>query len=69
MPSGLQAKLLTAIESKRVRPLGTIANVAVDIRIVSATNTDLEKAIAEGRFRAGPLLQAFGSEPTYPTLT
>jgi DNA-binding NtrC family response regulator len=52
MPSGLQAKLLTAIESKRVRPLGATAEVAVDVRIVAATNTELEKAIAAGRFRA-----------------
>jgi len=52
MPSGLQAKLLTAIESKRVRPLGATAEVAVDVRIVSATNTDLEKEIADGSFRA-----------------
>jgi len=50
-PRGLQAKLLTAIESKRVRPLGATAEVAVDVRVVSATNTDLEKAIAEGSFR------------------
>ncbi len=52
MPSGLQAKILTAIESKRVRPLGATAEVAVDVRIVSATNTDLEKEIADGSFRA-----------------
>jgi DNA-binding NtrC family response regulator len=52
MPSGLQAKLLTAIERKRFRPLGRTAEVAVDVRIVSATNTDLEKAIGDGSFRA-----------------
>jgi two-component system, NtrC family, response regulator HydG len=52
MPSGLQAKLLTAIESKRVRPLGATAEVAVDVRIVTATNTELEKGIALGTFRA-----------------
>ena len=52
MPSGLQAKVLTAIESKHVRPLGATAEVAVDVRIVSATNTDLEKEIADGSFRA-----------------
>jgi len=51
MSRGLQAKLLTAIESKRIRPLGATAEVAVDVRVVSATNTDLEKAIAEGSFR------------------
>jgi two-component system, NtrC family, response regulator HydG len=52
MASGLQAKLLTAIESKRVRPLGATAEVAVDVRIITATNTDLEEAISAGRFRA-----------------
>jgi two-component system response regulator HydG len=52
MPSGLQAKLLTAIESKRVRPLGATTEVAVDVRIVAATNIELEKAIAAGSFRA-----------------
>ena len=52
MPSGLQAKLLTAIESKRVRPLGATAEVAVDVRIVTATNSDLEKAISGNSFRA-----------------
>jgi two-component system, NtrC family, response regulator HydG len=51
MPSLLQAKLLTVIESKRVRPLGATAEVAVDVRIVTATNIELEKAIA-GTFRA-----------------
>jgi DNA-binding NtrC family response regulator len=52
MPSGLQAKLLNAIESKRVRPVGATDEVTVDVRIVSATNTDIEKAIAQGSFRA-----------------
>lgn len=52
MPSRLQAKLLTAIESKRVRPVGATAEVMVDVRIVAATNAELEKAIAAGRFRA-----------------
>jgi two-component system, NtrC family, response regulator AtoC len=52
MASGLQAKLLTAIESKRVRPLGATAEAVVDVRIVASTNSDLEKAIADGTFRA-----------------
>jgi len=52
MTTGLQAKLLTAIESKRVRPLGATAEVRVDVRIVSASNIDLEKAIGGGGFRA-----------------
>jgi DNA-binding NtrC family response regulator len=51
MSTGLQAKLLTAIERKRVRPLGATTEVAVDVRIVTATNAELEKAIASGSFR------------------
>jgi two-component system, NtrC family, response regulator HydG len=51
MPNGLQAKLLTAIESKRVRPVGATTEVGVDVRIVAATNIDLERAMADGSFR------------------
>jgi DNA-binding NtrC family response regulator len=51
MPTALQAKLLTAIESKRVRPLGATNETAVDVRVIAATNADLEQAIEAGRFR------------------
>ncbi len=51
MPVALQAKLLTVIESKRVRPLGATAEIAVDFRVVAATNSELEAATAAGRFR------------------
>ncbi len=52
MPVPLQAKLLRVIEDKRVRPLGATAEARVDVRIVAATNTDLESAVAQSRFRA-----------------
>jgi DNA-binding NtrC family response regulator len=52
MPPALQAKLLRVIEDKRVRPLGTTEEFTVDVRIVAATNTDLEAAVEQGRFRA-----------------
>jgi DNA-binding NtrC family response regulator len=52
MPAALQAKLLTVIESKRVRPLGATSETAVDVRVLAATNADLEKAIEAGRFRS-----------------
>ncbi len=52
MPLALQAKLLRVIEDKRVRPLGATAESPVDVRIVAATNTDLETAVAQSRFRA-----------------
>jgi len=52
MPTLLQAKLLRAIEDKRIRPLGAIEEASIDVRIVAASNTDLDKAIAEGKFRS-----------------
>lgn len=51
MPLTLQAKLLRAIESREIQPLGASHPVQVDIRIISATNQNLEQFIAEGKFR------------------
>ncbi|MCF7709182.1 MAG: sigma-54 dependent transcriptional regulator [Verrucomicrobia bacterium] len=47
----LQAKVLTAIEEKRVRRLGGNKYIPVDARVIAATNQDLNRAMAEGRFR------------------
>jgi DNA-binding NtrC family response regulator len=47
----LQAKLLTSIESGRIRRVGAEGVVTVDARIVTATGVDLEVAVADGRFR------------------
>jgi two-component system response regulator HydG len=52
MPSSLQAKLLRVIEDKKVRPLGATEETPIEVRIVAATNSNLEKAISEGKFRA-----------------
>jgi len=46
-----QAKLLRVLQERTVRRIGARANIAVDVRIVSATNCDLAQAVAEGRFR------------------
>ncbi len=51
LPS-VQAKLLRVIEDKRVRPLGATEETTVDVRVIAATNADLEKAVADGRFRS-----------------
>ncbi|MGL4858987.1 MAG: sigma 54-interacting transcriptional regulator [Enterobacteriaceae bacterium] len=51
MPMTLQAKLLRAIEAREVMPIGSSKPISVDIRIISATNQNLEKFIAAGKFR------------------
>jgi two-component system response regulator HydG len=51
MPLGLQSKLLRALETKAVRPVGADRDKPVDVRIVAATNRDLREAIAAGTFR------------------
>jgi DNA-binding NtrC family response regulator len=51
LPLSLQVKLLRAIEEKEVLPVGAVVPVKVDLRIVAATNKDLEACCAEGTFR------------------
>lgn len=51
LPMGLQSKLLRAIESKEVRPVGATRAVPADTRIVAATNRNLKSDVDDGRFR------------------
>jgi two-component system response regulator HydG len=51
MPMTLQAKLLRVLENKEVFRIGSNEPIKVNVRLVSATFRDLEKAIAEGKFR------------------
>ncbi len=51
MPLNLQAKLLRVLQEGEIRPIGSNQTKRVDVRIVAATNRDLEKEVAEGRFR------------------
>jgi len=51
MPVNLQAKLLKVLETGEVYPLGDTKPNIVDIRLVSATNTDIENRVKEGKFR------------------
>jgi DNA-binding NtrC family response regulator len=52
MPLAMQSKLLRVLEDRRVRPIGSEREVPVDLRFIFATNTDLEKEVEKGRFRA-----------------
>ena len=51
MPIELQVKLLRALQERRVRPVGADREQAIEVRVVAATNQDLEAAVMEGRFR------------------
>ncbi len=52
LASALQAKLLTALEDHMLRRVGASRPIAVDARIIAATNADLGTLVAEGKFRA-----------------
>jgi two-component system response regulator HydG len=51
LPVDLQAKLLRAIQEKEIRPVGSVKRVPINVRILAATNRDLERAVTEGTFR------------------
>ena len=51
MPMQLQVKLLRAIEQKEVTPVGISTSITVDVRFIVATNRDLQKEVANARFR------------------
>jgi DNA-binding NtrC family response regulator len=51
MPVAVQPKLLRVLESRSFRRVGGTRDIPVNVRIIAATNRDLEKAVTEGRFR------------------
>src|SRR6185295_15374289 len=51
MPLSLQAKMLRVLEDQLVRRLGGTSDIAVDVRVITATHRDLWQAIQHGRFR------------------
>jgi len=51
LPGALQVKLLRALQDRKIQRLGGLGVIPVDVRIVAATNRDLEAAVARGEFR------------------
>src|SRR3954466_214787 len=51
LPVDLQAKMLRAIQEKEIRPVGSTRRIPINVRILAATNRDLERAVLQGGFR------------------
>jgi two-component system response regulator HydG len=51
LPIDLQSKLLRALQEKEIRPVGGTKSVPIDVRVLAATNRDLEQAVSQGTFR------------------
>ncbi|MEM9558058.1 MAG: sigma 54-interacting transcriptional regulator [Acidobacteriota bacterium] len=67
MSPELQAKLLRALQERQIHPLG-LAPVAIDVRVVAATNADLAARIEAGSFRADLYFRLAGVELQVPAL-
>ena len=51
MPQSLQVKVLRALQERVIRPVGSTADINIDVRLISATHRELAKEMREGRFR------------------
>ncbi|MFO0573612.1 MAG: sigma 54-interacting transcriptional regulator [Polyangia bacterium] len=68
LPLDLQPRLLRALESRAIRPVGAAREVAVDVRLVAATHRDLLRLVAAGHFRADLYYRIAGLEIAVPPL-
>ena len=68
MPAPIQAKLLRFLQDRRIERLGGRDSIAVDMRVISATNRDLAAAIKQGQFREDLYFRLFGMAVQIPPL-
>ncbi len=68
MPLGLQARLLRAIEQRSIRPVGSVDEIATNVRIVAASNARLRDLADAGRFRSDLLFRLSAFELELPAL-
>ncbi|HAK89939.1 MAG TPA: Fis family transcriptional regulator [Nitrospiraceae bacterium] len=68
MPRSLQAKFLRFLEERKIRPIGSSKEIAVDIRVIAATNKDLNSLFDSGAFRKDLYYRLTAFEIKLPTL-
>ncbi|HEY5922799.1 MAG TPA: sigma 54-interacting transcriptional regulator [Kofleriaceae bacterium] len=64
----VQAKLLRALDAKRIMRVGSVTEIAIDVRVVAATHKDLEAAVRDNTFRQDLYFRLGGAKVTLPPL-
>jgi DNA-binding NtrC family response regulator len=68
MPVHLQVKLLRVLQEKKIERIGSCKSIPIDVRLIAATNTNIETEISEGKFRQDLYYRIRGIEIQLPAL-